>query len=373
MKLNVKVINQFSSSAFSTKLIPFLAPLILFLLTNLFLILTKAETPKPTAEGYEELKLESQDTPLIPPNQVEPKPTLPPPGKFPKNIIHLGNGDYFSKFAFIADKSTRTLTVWQNQNNQQELVAAYAMDLGKNPGNKTTVGDLKTPEGVYFFNKSYSKNELDFNEYGNRAFVMDYPNFYDQIDQKTGSGIWLHAVPPTKTLLRGSRGCLVLNNNDIEKVEPYIQMPSTPIIVDVNVEYAPAKEINQQNLRFTAWLNQWKDSWQSKKINEYIEFYHDNFRSGKMKKTDWYKYKNSLNEKYQFINLKFFSPVAFRQNNRWVIKFLQKYQSDSLSDFGEKTLYVVEEKAGFKIIGEEWAQTPREVVAKYNNCTGSGC
>lgn len=354
-----------------------LYPLCLFA----FFILTaplqlSAREDKATAEGYEEALLENQQEESDPTssNLIEPKPKLPPPGLYPKNILNLGEGDYFSNFAFIADKSTRTLTIWRNSRSQYELIAAYPFDMGKNSGNKLKLGDLKTPEGVYFFNKTYSKNELDFNEYGDRAFVMDYPNFFDRIDKKTGSGIWLHAIPPTKNLLRGSRGCLVLKNEDIEKVEPYVQIPTTPIIVEDKIEYSNKNELQSKKQALLGWLEQWRASWQSKSIDSYINFYHETFTSNKMTKEQWYEYKSHLNKKYEYINVKLFSPVIYQHKDKLVVRFLQKYQSDGLTDFGEKTLYVYKDpSSGYKIIGEDWAPTSNEVVAKYEKCQNQGC
>ena len=116
------------------------------------------------AEGYKEALEESANENQLSINtQPDPKPLLPPAGQIPQNIISLGEGDYFSKFVFIADKTARTMSIWQNENHHTELVAAYPFDMGKKSGDKTILGDLKTPEGIYFFNGTRESSETCFN------------------------------------------------------------------------------------------------------------------------------------------------------------------------------------------------------------------
>ena len=337
---------------------------------------TQAEVEeKATAEGYQEAVQEREtEKEQVKTYKPDPKPLLPPTGKVPQNIWSLGDGDYFSKYAFVADKSTRTLTIWQNENQSFELVAAYPFDMGKKKGDKQVLGDLKTPEGVYFFNGTYNKRQLDFNEYGVRAFTTNYPNFFDRLEKKTGSGIWLHAIPPTKSLKRGSRGCLVIRNEAITKVKPFVNIEKTPLIVEDKIIYGPVTNVKGYKQAFYDWLEQWKVSWETKEINSYISHYHSDFKANKMNKDQWQEYKTGLNEKYQYINVKLYTPVVYKHKNEFIVRFLQKYESDTINDFGEKTLYVKKVGDNYKIIGEEWKPVANEMIAQYETkCPIPGC
>ncbi|MCB0357180.1 MAG: L,D-transpeptidase family protein [Bdellovibrionales bacterium] len=328
-----------------------------------------------TAEGYQEAKQESEQEQKVKNKMIpDPKAQLPPTGKIPQNIWSLGDGDYFSKYAFVADKSTRTLTIWQNEQQNFELVAAYPFDMGKQDGDKQILGDLKTPEGVYFFEGTYKQAQLDYNEYGIRAFTTNYPNFFDRLEKKTGSGIWLHAIPPSKSLKRGSRGCLVIRNEAIEKVIPFVDLDKTPIIVEDKINYTPQKILKENKQQFYSWLEQWKLSWEKKEIESYINYYHQDFTANKMNVQQWKDYKAGLNQKYNFINVTLYSPVVYNHKNEIVVRFLQKYSSDNLNDFGEKTLYVKKIDNTYKIIGEEWKPIANETLAHYESkCTIPEC
>lgn len=311
------------------------------------------------AAGQPEDESVGQDT-----VQRDPDPVLPPKGKIPASLLRLGVGDYFSDYAFVVDKSLRTLTIWRKVDDKVQFVEAHAADLGRKPGDKSVLGDLKTPEGIYFFQDMYEGSNLNFSQYGSRAFTMDYPNLFDRLESKTGSGIWLHAVPETKTLRRGSRGCIVVRDHVIKTLSPYITLKKTPIIVLDKVTYLDAETHRSEEARLVKWIEGWRKDWESKNIDSYMKYYSDNFKSMKMDKNLWRRYKESINKKYEYITVRIQRPIIFRHNDEYVVRFLQQYESDQLSDFGEKALYVKAEADGnFRILGEEWQKITNELLA----------
>ncbi len=138
---------------------------------------------------------------------------------FPLPLVHVPNNQAFSQFIFLVDKSKRLMRVFENQGSGVIQVDEYPTDIGKNDGNKTKKDDHKTPEGIYFLQKKLTQPEIPFETYGEVAFTTDYPNFFDRFESKTGSGIWLHAIPDKVPLTRGSRGCVVVRNNVIKKLQ----------------------------------------------------------------------------------------------------------------------------------------------------------
>lgn len=278
----------------------------------------------------------------------------PPEGKVPSALIHLSPS---TPYAFVVDKELRTLTLWKNS-RVPSLVAAYPTDMGKNKGNKLYQGDHKTPEGIYFFQETYQQPYLDFSLYGKRAFTMDYPNFFDRMEKKTGGGIWLHAIPDTKSLTRGSRGCVVVRNDVIEKLKDYIELRKTPVIVRNKVTYITPNEWANRRKVAQDWLEAWRKSWESKDLAEYISYYDEEFKSSGMGLKQWRKFKESLNDKYSFIKVDIDNLDIFRNGDQYIFRFNQTYQSDKNRDFGEKYLYVLDRKEGLekdlKIVGEEW-------------------
>ncbi|MBX9769571.1 MAG: L,D-transpeptidase family protein [Bdellovibrionales bacterium] len=281
--------------------------------------------------------------------------------EIPSALIHLGNGKYFSKNAFVVDKAARKLTVWTREGDALVKSAEYPSDLGKKTGDKKAEGDHRTPEGVYFFQKMLEGPSLPFNLYGVRAFPLDYPNVFDRRKGKTGDGIWLHAIPDTETLERGSRGCVVVRNDSILALTPFITLKRTPILIfdKVNTLTVAAQQLRRNEVN--QWIQEWKGAWESKDLDNYMSFYSESFDTLDKNKTQWREYKSGLANKSGNIRVDVSSVIAFEHEGHTVIKFLQHYKSETLEDYGEKTLYLARENGKNQIISEQWEASSAEI------------
>lgn len=281
----------------------------------------------------------------------------------PAALVSLGVGSsYYSPHAFVVDKKARTITVWIQDAGGYRQVAQHPADLGKNDGDKKARGDHRTPEGAYFLLEQLDGPSLDFSQYGKRAFTTNYPNFFDRRDGKTGSGIWLHAVPDHTPLTRGSRGCVVVRNDVILDLTQYVRLNRTPILIEKEIEMVPAEELKKEADLLIRTLDAWRAAWAAKDIESYISHYGADFKAMNMNREQWKRYKSSLNEKYQQLNIKITRPLILRYKDRFVARFLQEYQSDQHADFGEKVLYLRKTADGLKIVGEDWREDGSQIA-----------
>jgi len=283
-----------------------------------------------------------------------------PAGSAPSSVIAIPkNSEYYQPYVFVVDKSARSLEIWKfddANDGRRKLVksASHPADLGKNLGPKAAEGDHKTPEGIYFLLDRLDGAAIDFKQYGSRAYTTNYPNHFDALDGKTGSGIWLHAVPDDVPLTRGSRGCVVVRNNIIGTLDPYIQLGKTPIVISDKIEPRSAEEMEAEQAKLTTWLNLWTTAWASNSIERYIEFYDQDFKSLGYDKAGWRKYKERLGRQYKNISVQISQPLAIEHRGRAIVRFVQGYSSDQLNDLGEKTLHLIKRDGAWKIINEEW-------------------
>lgn len=286
----------------------------------------------------------------------DPVAVIPQPGEFPHTLLSLTTDTgAFSKYAFLVDKSRRTLTVWQNETNGKvKLVGAWPADIGRSEGDKLSEGDKKTPEGIYFFQNTMDGAKIDFNKYGVRIFTMDYPNYFDKLEKKTGTGIWLHAISDSQSLLRGSSGCVVVRNKVIEELGKYIELKKTPIVVVNKVDYLNEKQWEANKKMFSDWLESWRTTWMGKDLDKYMSQYSERFRGNGMNKNRWRAYKKALGERYKFIDVALKDVQIFNHGSKIVFRFLQEYKSDMKEDFGSKILYVSKNGDTYEIIGETW-------------------
>lgn len=294
--------------------------------------------------------------------KADPIAQLPPEGKFPHALLSLtSESGAFSRYAFLVDKSTRTLTIWENAKDSVKFVAAFPADIGRQSGDKVSEGDHKTPEGIYFFQTMMDGAKVDFSQYGVRIFTMDYPNYFDKLERKTGSGIWLHAIPDSKSLLRGSRGCVVVRNKVIEELAKYIELKRTPIVVINSVEYMTAEDWIKQKEKFNGWLESWRVTWMGKDLDKYMDQYSERFQSMGLNKKGWRNYKKGLGDKYKFIEVALKDVQIFNHGAKVVFRFLQSYKSDMKEDFGSKILYALKNGERYEIVGETWEPAKQEI------------
>ncbi len=110
---------------------------------------------------------------------------------------------------------------------------------GEKEGDKQVEGDLKTPEGVYFV-RGKIQVPLDFEMYGNHAYVLNYPNPIDKLRGKTGGGIWIHSKGnPIEGQV--TQGCVAIDLADIEFLGKYLQS-GTPVVIAQGIHSGFHKE-----------------------------------------------------------------------------------------------------------------------------------
>ena len=271
-------------------------------------------------------------------------------------VLQISNDPLLSSTILVADKASRQLFVFDPTKDLLHP-ETYEIDIGKNDGNKTKRNDKKTPEGIYALEKKLLPPEIPFELYGTMAFTTNYPNVFDKTDNKTGDGIWLHSVPDTVPLSRGSKGCVVVRNDNIRKLDQQIKLNKSFLIINNKIAQVDQKTYEEKKQFILKWFQTWKDLWQAQNINEYINFYSEKFTAPpRFKKASWLDHKLNIKSKYTNVRVQIGNPHIFNQKNQYILRFVQTYESDQYKDRGLKTLYLVDEKQNgeLKVLREEW-------------------
>ncbi|AAC06531.1 L,D-transpeptidase family protein [Aquifex aeolicus] len=256
-------------------------------------------------------------------------------------------------YVFLVEKMSQYLFVFKGK----KLEGMYPVTTGMNIGDKEREGDGKTPEGVYYFTRFIPPEQLS-EIYGGIAVALNYPNPYDKLLGKTGSGIWLHGSneKDRDKLPFSTRGCVVAQT-DVLKTEivPKINLSNTLIgiykVIPQSLEVENVKEF----------ILSWKNAWEKKDLNRFISFYSKHFRwkGGGLKEWKDYKKRTILSKKFIKVDISNLSILAFSklgddEPRYYVIEFYQKYRSDTYSDEGIKRMYVVKEDGKLKVLSEEF-------------------
>ncbi len=275
----------------------------------------------------------------------------------PLEVLAISSDPRLSPNVIVADKTHRKLSVFDRASLESGTPRQqFDIDIGKNDGPKTKRDDKKTPEGIYLLEKKRIPPEIPFDLYGSMAFTTNYPNFFDKFENKTGDGIWLHSVPDSVALTRGSKGCVILRNDAIKKVEDYISLNKTFILINDQITWLSETEYQKEKDFAVNWVNEWKAQWQAQDIDSYIQNYSEEFSAPNFNKKSWLAHKKNLKERYKYVKIGLSDPQIFHLKNQYIFQFVQDYESDGHKDVGLKTLYVFKEGNKLKIQREEWSE-----------------
>jgi hypothetical protein len=109
-----------------------------------------------------------------------------------------------------------------------KIVAEYPIATGENSGIKEVSGDSKTPEGIYFITRIFKDDKITI--FGDKAFHLDYPNFFDRQAGRNGNGIYIHGTNK-KLQPNSTNGCITLDKKDLDELEEYLNQVVTPVVI----------------------------------------------------------------------------------------------------------------------------------------------
>ena len=89
---------------------------------------------------------------------------------------------------------------------------------------------------------------------------LNYPNAYDKVKGRTGSGILLHGVP-SSTYSRpplDSDGCVAMANEDLQRLAAQLPQRDTPVVITrkinwVQLNAGPAMQLDSFNKALSRW------------------------------------------------------------------------------------------------------------------------
>lgn len=281
--------------------------------------------------------------------------------RFISNIM-FKNVEY--QRVFLVDKSRKKSYLVEIKNDTLKLIREFNdIIVGAGNGDKLREGDLKTPTGIYYVINFIPQSKLE-KIYGTGAFPLNYPNFVDKLNSKTGHGIWIHGRDPNEKK-QTSRGCVVLHNEDINYLKG-IDFLTTPVIITESLTYTDEMNYNSERSYWLNFLDEFYQSWKENDINRLSKLIHVRFKDSNHKSyAEYIKRKKSLMEIYPQKKIIFDNIKIFKENDSEVVfDFDQYYSAPNITTFGTKRLYLIKEAGDFKIIAEEYITKPN-IPQKY--------
>lgn len=180
----------------------------------------------------------------------------PPAGDVPAEFIVLPKAVHH---AIAVDTTRSRLYLFENGPKGMRLVSDHYVSVGKQGVDKTLEGDQRTPLGVYFVSDRVGQGSLG-EAFGAGAMQLNYPNLFDQLHGRTGSGIYVHGVPfstysrPPKD----SDGCVTLANDELVMLMNTVPIHDTPVIITRKIHWIADAAQRPQHAAILDAVNRWQ-------------------------------------------------------------------------------------------------------------------
>lgn len=244
------------------------------------------------------------------------------------------------KYVIVTQKESKELALYKKEENNFSLVQKNSVIVGEVKGDKYVEGDKKTPEGVYeLIDKKTRLDEF----YGPFALVTSYPNTFDKVLDKNGHGIWIHGMPLNEERELFTRGCIALDNPQLEELEEKIDLEKS-ILLTTKGEFKKASK--DEIALVLSSIFKWTDAWKRSDIEEYLNYYSPDFKKydgSDINKFSKYKtriFNKKEKKKIRWSNINV-SPYPNSLNkNMFRVTMDQEYKSPSFTFVGKKELYL---------------------------------
>lgn len=147
-----------------------------------------------------------------------------------------------SSFVLIS-KADMSLSLY---NYKGEMLLKSAVATGKNFGNKKTIGDLKTPEGVFKVSsiEDASKWTHDFKDDTLGAIKGAYGPFFIRLDIPGQKGIGIHGTHDNNSIgTRATEGCIRMHNDELLRLSNKIKPGDVVVISPGKDDILPVNTI----------------------------------------------------------------------------------------------------------------------------------
>jgi murein L,D-transpeptidase YafK len=275
----------------------------------------------------------------------------PPADYLPQPVLQIA-GD--QAHVILVDTTRSRLFVFANDAGRPRYVTDFYISVGKNGVEKQREGDQKTPVGVYTIISSKEKLP-DF--YGPGAFPISYPNEWDKLHGRNGFGIWLHGTP-SGTYSRpplATDGCVVLANDDLNRLASYVDVGRTPVVISHGVEWLEPERWDAGRAEFLAAFEQWRADWESLDTDRYLAHYAAGFQSDGKNLAAWGAHKRRVNAGKTWAKIAVANVSLFGYpggEDLIVVTFEQDYRSSNLSNRTTKRQYWARENGRWRVVFE---------------------
>jgi len=278
----------------------------------------------------------------------------PDPALVPRAVLQLRADQ---KRVLLVDARRSRLYVYQNQHGQLRFERDFYISQGKLGVNKAREGDQRTPLGVYYITGRLPGRRLP-DLYGVGALPISYPNEWDTLHGRDGSGIWLHGTP-ARNYSRpplSSDGCVVLTNPDLRIIYATIEIDKTPIVIAREARFSTAAQVDEDRRQAQGLVERWRAALQDRDFARLAALYSPRFHAERDEAlNDWLARQSLALERLRnpAITLRELSLFRYPDDEELIVaSFTQEARVGRRRLLSRRRQYWAHEGGGWKIVSE---------------------
>lgn len=278
----------------------------------------------------------------------------PNPKLVPRAVLQLRDDQ---KHVLLVDAKRSRLFVYENDNDTLKFVADYYVSQGKYGVYKLREGDQRTPVGVYYITGHLPGSRLP-DMYGPGALPINYPNEWDKLHGRSGSGIWLHGTPSDSYSRPplSSDGCVVLTNPDLQQLTAAVEIGRTPVVISENIEFVSKAKWEQERKLAMRLVRSWREDVESLSSARVKSNYSRKFKSDRGEDLDtWFAKQQYFLQGARKMSVELRDVTHFyypERDNLLVSTFTMESRSGKARSSVRKRQYWSKEGGHWKIIYE---------------------
>lgn len=195
----------------------------------------------------------------------------PPADHLPRELVDL---PAHVRHAVAVDTERSRLYLFANGPQGLQLEKDFFVSLGKQGIAKHAEGDARTPLGVYWVTNALPSHMLA-ERFGSAALGFNYPNAIDRQKGRTGTGLFVHGVPPTVYShgLWATDGCVALANDDADLLLKRLAVDESPVVISRRLEWVPRHATRQVAAEFRPAYQAWDDARRAGDVQDMQRWY----------------------------------------------------------------------------------------------------
>jgi murein L,D-transpeptidase YafK len=198
------------------------------------------------------------------------------------------------------------------------------------------------------FSQSYRSDQF-FNEGTKRLYLTSAGSDWKIIGEEWKAHRGGEAPPPiSPTLLAAFLS---------PKASPPRPERATPSSIPGTKGERPEPPLTQVSSEIQTFLATWKQSWETKNLEGYMDCYAKEFRGQGKDWGQWRQHKDNINRVYRQTQVSVEDVKMQKRNGQTMVSFRQIYRSDGLKSTGRKTLILKPEGDSWKILRENFSRS----------------